>query len=391
MTAKEFFRGKAYFSAKNGFVDRFIENCKVNNITLKNVNIISDGITAEIYLSDRDKIFSIAEKSGMTIAIIKKSGLPYIYSKYSKRYGIPVGLILAVAVAVLLTSMIWSVEISGTEKIPQEMIVSSLEEFGVKRGVFSDTIQKKDVEFYLESSFEELSWVSVYCVGSRVFVEVREREPQLHDENEGVISNIIASKDGEVIRADIYQGEGKIYPGTAVVKGDLLVSGVVNMRDGSVKFVNSKADINALTKNVLNTSSAMKIRAEEVIFNKDIYTLYFFGLKLPLGFGDKENSFTENRYFIKSRDIVFPVGLLRKSYIQTSENEINLSGEKALLIASYDFAVSALGIYESTVVLSREIKYDFSDQITVEGNFICEENIALRKEFFVDDSGSINQ
>ncbi len=386
MTLRELVKGKMVFQVKDGFVDGFIENCKVNAITLKNVTCIPNGIMAEIYLSERDKLFKAAEKSGMNIEILSKSGLPYIYSKYSKRYGIPVGLLAAVIVSVLLTSMVWSVDISGTEKIPTETILSALEELGVKKGVFMDTIQKKDVEFYLENSFRELSWVSLYCVGSRVFLDVREREAEQENENDTAVSNIVAAKDGEIIRADIYQGEGRIYPGTAVVKGDLLVSGVVTMRDGGVKFVDSEADINARTKNVLSSSAAMNIRAREVTSYNDLYSVYFFGLQIPLGKSDKENNFTENKYFIKSKDIVFPIGLIRRTYIADNESEIALSGEQAFLIALDDFAESALNLYESTKILAREFTCDFSNQITVECTFQCEENIALKKAFFVEEN-----
>ncbi len=375
--------GKISFSATEGFSDIFISDCRKNGLLLYNVIRTEDGIKAEVSHSDVGELMKTASKSGTRIIIQKREGIPDLIIRYRHRYGIPIGLFVFVIILAVLTSMIWSVDIEGADKIAYEEIEAVLEESGVRKGIFSSTVNCKDIEFSLYKRFDKLSWVSVTIIGSRAFVEVRERATEEQSKEE-IYSNIVAAKDGEVVKAEIFCGEGEIYPGTAVVKGDLLVSGVKTYRDGAVEFVDSEARISARTTNHIFSSTPTEISVYKKSECKDNYFLYFFGLGLPLGIYVKGDDFTENRYFIKNSDVVFPVGLIREQRYTYSSVDLTLTENQALLIAFYDFALSALKLYEKCEILEKNLSLTVNSGVGINGNFLCVEDIALKKSFTVE-------
>lgn len=330
-------------------------------------------------------ITKAANTAGMNIKTEKRIGLPYIFYRYRKRYGIPIGLTGAILIFILLSSMIWTVDISGNETVTTEDITAFLKSEGIDKGIFTSTVSGNDIEFMLENKFRDISWATVSVIGSRLFIEIKERTSTDEKSPEDIYSNIIASKDGEVVQANIFTGEGKIYPGTAVVKGDLLVSGVKTYNDGRVEFTKSSAEIMALTENHICSQTAFSITAEVPESCKDKYLPIFFNKHNNV----KADCFTSTVYFLTSADIIFPIGVSRNSEISFKKVNIELTTAQALLLSFSDFSKTAFGLYEKVTVNKRDIKLNIDNQISVEGNFNCLEDIAIEKSFTVEDNEEI--
>ncbi len=382
--------GRIGFTVKNGFAEIFLKYCKENKITLYNLSVCDGILLAEIRYSDKEKIFTAAQKSGMDIHIDYRRGLPDFVFRYRKRLGIPIGLLLFCIITAMLSSIVWSIDIAETELIKEEEIQSLLNELGIVKGAFVDSIQTNDAEYYMHNKLEELAWIEINIVGSRVFVSVIERYMQ-EDKEISVCSDIVAAKDGEVIRADIFTGEGKILPGTAVVKGDVLVKGISEDENGNINYYDSDAHIWARTRNIVNSSAAKYIDVYAVDKCKDKYLVDLFGLMLPLCLDVKNSSFTESRSYMRTADVVFPVGIVRQNFLELKKIKAEITEEQARLIAFYDFCRSSEIYYRNTQVLERVISVTCETQITFTGKYLCIENIAEKKEVTATDYSSDNR
>ncbi len=381
----DFIFGVAGFSATEGFADEFISNCASSKALIYNLKRTENEISGKVHFSDIKNITSAAEKSGMKLDITERYGLPHIFFRYRKRYGIPLGLLVFTIITAILHSVIWSIEISPTEIIPEEEIAQVLHEAGARIGTFSDSVACKDAEYLLYERFDDISWVNVRIAGSRLFVDISEVKVK-EKLKEQLYTNIIASKDGEIINAEIFRGEGKIYPGTAVVAGDLLISGIINHRDGSVKFVDSEGEIFARTKNFISSSIPSAVTVKRLKRCKDIYFPVFFGLSVADLIGVKSEHFTENRYFIDGGDIALPLGIIRKHSYSFEETVKELSANESSLLCFRDFAVLCLNLYRKAEILECDIKLSDSNGVELSGNFLTVEDIALKKEFTVEDT-----
>lgn len=376
--------GRISFCAREGFCELFLSLCNEKEIQLENVKRREDGIDADVRRFELKKVFEAASSSGMNIKITRRRGLPDILIKYRKRLGIPFGILLFAVIIGWLGCFVWSVDISVSENIiPYEEFVSVLEANGIRKGVLSRNIDYRDVEYILCEKYPQLQWINIRCVGSRIFVTARQREEQSFDKEE-IYSNIVASKDGEIVRADIFSGEGVLYPGTAVVRGDLLVSGIDTFRDGAVRFLDAKAVINAITVNYVNCFSAREIQVKRTDYCKDRYLLYMFGLETVVLPCDKCENFTENAYFFSSSDVVFPLGIIRQNHKTMKAVSITLDEGQSSLLAFYDFSTASLALYEKVQVLEREISLNTEGGVSIDGRYKCIEDIAEKKRFTVE-------
>ena len=380
----DFIFGKISFTAENGFCDEFLSECVKRKIVIFNLKRTGNAVSGYVNFSERYNIAEAAEKTGMNLTFSSRWGLPHIVLKYRKRYGIPAGLLVFTVITLFLHSVLWSIDVSGIEEIPQENIEKFLADEGIKTGIFTDAVNCKEIEYSLYSNFENISWVNVHIIGTRMFVDISEVKVKELSESSGY-SNIVASKDGEIITAEIYTGEGRLYTGTAVVKGDLLVSGVINRRDGSVKFVDSEAEIYARTKNFISSIIPSVISVKKLSECKDIYLPCFFGISVPSGICVKEKYITENKYFLRNDDVIFPVGLIRKTSFELTETRLELNENQARLLCLRDFAMSALRLYNDAQILESSISFASSDITEMCGEFLCIEDIALKKTFTVED------
>ncbi len=381
---KDFVFGRVHFCATEGFFGLFLRECRKKGILLYEIRRTEDCISGYVSQMDVKPLFDCAAESGMKVEIISRKGLPDTFIRYRKRAGLPVGLFLFAVILLLLRSFVWSVDIQGLERIPADKLEATLSSLGVREGVFCESINCKDIEFSLYKMYDDISWVSVSLVGSRCFVNISEVKAE-EEYKENIYSNIIAAKDGEIVRADIFSGEGNIYKGTAVVKGDLLVSGVKNHRDGTVEFVDSNAFILARTRNFITSTVPMELTVSVVNECKDNYFASFFGMCFPIVNNIKEYSFTESRYYFNSGDIVYPVFISRIHKYTLNETKISLSEGMAMLIAFRDFSLRALKLYSKTQVLESDVSAAFTSSCEISGKFLCEEDIAQKKSFTVEE------
>lgn len=390
MILVRFFRllfGYARFSAVGGFPDRFFSLCREKNISLSDIVYTEGGFTAMVFGKNIGRIRECAQQAGMQLDIIRKKGLPYLLFRYRLRVGIPVGIIISFVLFSVWSSIIWSVSVSGCEKIPESELLGFFEENGIKRGVFRKSIDCDGCEDAVMSAYPSLSWVSVNIKGCRAEIELTERReaPEIFDKNTYV--NIIASRDGEILRADVLAGKGNIIVGLPVLKGDLLVSGVVTMKDERVRFVHSQASIIARTQHETRVTQKTSYTCGTAENEKDIFSLYIFGLKVPLGYMKDYGSSYECEYILNAGNTLFPLSAVRKRCTVTGETEVELTENRAMLMCAAKYPLSERKELGEAEKETRTIETEISgSEISWLGSCYCHEDIAVEQVFEVETS-----
>ena len=69
--------GYVVFSAKGGFAERFINLCAVRRINLWDVSLKDNTIRARIGIRDFRRLRGVARKTGVSVSILQKRGLPF--------------------------------------------------------------------------------------------------------------------------------------------------------------------------------------------------------------------------------------------------------------------------------------------------------------------------
>jgi len=139
-----YIRNYLTISAQGGFSERFLNLCNKNKISIWNLKFNKNGFTANVYGKDFSRIRHLARKSGVSLKIISKSGLHFNLHKHRKRKGLLIGAIFALFFMLLMNLFVWEIEITGSENISREKVMSVIKKVGLEYGTFSPAFDRID-------------------------------------------------------------------------------------------------------------------------------------------------------------------------------------------------------------------------------------------------------
>lgn len=350
-----------------------------------------DGRIFEITEAEYLKLRSIENFEDYGVITKDRKGIPYIFSRYKRRYGILIGAIVFFILTGLSSNYVWDIRIEGNDRISDAEIRENLKELGFGIG---SNIRKTD--FYnichrLLLLNDGISWVSVNMEGTYAVVKLIERSEQDIERDNGTPSNLVAEIDGEIVRTETEFGQLEVMPGQTVKAGELLISGVVKVGQGdSGRFVlvRSKGKVFAKTKRVFRIEVPLKstksVFKERVILKK---SLFFFGKSIKLKenysiLNDKCDIITLNKRVVlfeglsQRFETPLPVSV-RTEYADIYEDvDVTYSEEEALLIAENEMAQAISEVLPEAEMISKESGYEVIDGVLVlTWNIECIENI----------------
>ena len=184
------------------------------------------------------------------------------------------------------------------------------------------------LEATLDRVLDDIAWVSIGHSGSVITINVSMPTIGVESEERRIPCNIVASRDGVIVKADVLVGEFTSLIGSAVKKGDLLVSGIVENSNGMAYYRHSIANIIA--------EYNQTITIEQGLYDVDIsdgavhYMKYlqFFELDIPIS----RNPDTGESYVSAER--IEPVKFFwhHTSYLRKKQSNIQSKSQKSKLI-----------------------------------------------------------
>lgn len=381
--------GYIKFRAWGGFADRFINLCTKDEIPLWNIRNINGNITASTTIDGYLNIRSAARKSGMRLRVTEKKGLIFFLKRNKLRTGLFLGFALSVLIIAVLSQFVWSVSLVGNIALDDDYILATFEKYGVAVG---SKISSVDTELAAQNAMKEiekLSWASVNLKGSVMVIEVREKTdaPEIYDDK--TPTNLVAGEDGIILSIDVLYGNEEVKPGSAVLKGDLLISGLVSHPDGSESVIHADGYVKALVKKNKTfsyTDFSLYSQTEEKTRSK----LFFFGLAIPLGTAVPEDFFTEHKSFLRNDEILLPLGIITE-YGATFGQE-NIVPEEAMQnkLALLSNALYCKNLLEKSHIAKSSLS-EKTGELGKNYEFYaeCEQEIGTLQEIYVEKTNDI--
>lgn len=376
-----FIFGYVEFCAEGGFPKRFINLCSVYQVRLWDVKRVKDKLYAKTMLRDYKNIREAVRRSGVKTRIIKKTGLPFFTFKQRKRVGLVIGVAAAIITVSYLSTMIWTVSVSGNENISDEQILNVFSSLGVKPGAKRRDINAKEISDEALKIFDgDLSFAVVNLNGSNASVEVRESVPAPKIEDNETPCNIVASEDGVVTKVQLYSGQEEIKAGSAVLKGNLLISGVKTNQDKTESLVHAAGNVYAeVEKNISSDFENSEFCAPSR--EKIRYALYFFNVKIPLGgvpdYGEKYAV-----SFLASTDkTVLPMGIIRVRSTEYNRDFLLEDESCRELLSAKKYTDLCRSELKNCKIISSDIQKNGS---RLSGAYKCEKQIGVESEIFVE-------
>ena len=321
------------------FTERFINLCNTKKIFLWNLKKINSGIiNTNASISDFKKLKDIAKKTKCKIKICKKEGIPFFFNRYKKRK-IFLLLFLLVLIGIgVLSNFIWNIEITGTNRINKEEIENLLAENDFKVGTSKIGLSTKEIIDKIRLERDDIAWIGIEIEGTSATVKIVEADlkPEIIPEDE--YCNIIATKDGTIVKISAQNGTPVVKEGDSVTKGSILVAGWLEGKYTGIRYVHANGEVKAKVKYSekveVPLNQVKKVETGE-IENKYSVKINNFQINLSKRVSKFENYDTieENKKLRLFSNFYLPIEINKTTYKEYKNENIIYSLEEAKQMA----------------------------------------------------------
>jgi len=317
-------------------------------------------ISYEDYIKHSDLINEIVKPES-------KRGVLLKLNKLKLRRGFSIGLLILIISLYLLTSMIWDVEVIGTNQPNTNEIIRLLEKNQIKLPVALSQIETKKLETLIYDNFQ-FKFVEVFVEGSKLIIFVREREPEPAEIKSNEPSSIIALKNAIVNKVIAKSGQAVVKEGDVVYEGQTLIMGIVKNKN-SEEFMMVPSEGTVYGKTYYNFEmKEEKIRNVNVSTNKSnaVYYLIINGNSIKI-IGDKD---PYENYNYREREINVPlvsniadISILKGVYYEEVIKKIEIDKETAhnkMKVSMYDELLKSCD--EDSRILKSNINFSEDEE-----------------------------
>jgi similar to stage IV sporulation protein len=219
--------GYVRFMVDGGNPEKFLNLTAREGITLWNLKREGTSLSGSTLALNYKKLLPEAEKAGVHIRVTARRGIPIRIHRHRKRIGFIAGVALFFAMLWYFSGFVWAVDINGNSVVATNEIMYTLSDLGLRPGIRADTVNLKNVEQRALILLPDLSWMHINLNGGTAQVAVGERSfrPEIVPDNRPC--NVKATQTGQIISIQVYQGVTTLKAGDTVLKGGLIVSGIV--------------------------------------------------------------------------------------------------------------------------------------------------------------------
>lgn len=206
-------------------LERIINLALARGIYIWDIKRDEDFIYLKVRNSGYEAFKNIADEYDFNLEILKRDGLPFYKKILKRRMGFSVGAILFIFALYIMSSFVWFVDVSGNQNVDRTKILLSAAHHGIYPGAAKWTFSRTEAEEAMLRELNEISYIECDIRGVRANIKVVEKI--LPDRDTTGPCNIIAKRDGVVDEVLVLNGQARVKTGDVVVKGDLLISGVM--------------------------------------------------------------------------------------------------------------------------------------------------------------------
>ncbi len=370
--------------------ERFFNLCSNHNIIIWGLTKIEEGFLFRISIKDFLRLKSIVRKTKTRPIIKRRIGLPFYIHRYKKRKMFFIGMLIGAFLVYYMSLYIWDVQITGQYSHTEETIVEYLRSEGVYAGIKKKSINCTKIEEMLRKRYEDVGWVSAEIRGTRLLIKITETNmPQPYVKPNGPC-HIVADRDGIVITMVTRTGTPKVRIGSVVRKGQILVSGIVEIM-GDDQTVVKKGAVIADADIIIKTNYNYTDKLSLTYSNKEYtgksdryYSLFLFGHEFYLLNPFKNyNKYENYEHLISEKDLRLNENFylpIKWSTITNQEYKLvkkTYSEEEALALANEKLNLYINELEKQQVkVIDNNVVFTFSNQkLVASGKLIVEQKI----------------
>ena len=264
-----------------------------------------------------------------------------------------------------------------------EKIMDYLLSEGIHQGIWKSSVDYKQLATDLREHFQEMTWVSVKLQGTRLVVDLQENtDTAMREDGEYDPSSLISNVDGTVVKIITRAGTPWVKEGDEIRKGDLLVSGQIDLVNDSGEvyghqYVAADADIYVKTRVSYTDRIPLKQKVK-VYTGKESsrHLLQFASLRIGLPFflhSYREYDCIRTRKQLRvMENFYLPVFFSKITVREYEIQEQNCSKEQAKRLAQRNIDNFLQKFQEKGVqIFQNDVKIETTDSMCIARGTIC--------------------
>ncbi len=356
--------------------EKFINLLWRNGVQIRNIR--KESITTmlmDINIRDYHSVEEVAQKTRTKIKVVGRKGFSFFLIKMKKRVALVGGIVIFAFMLYYLSGYIWRIDIQTENNLSPYEIRQQLAAFGIMPGIKKNKIDVYKLQENMIKNSQNIMYFKARIEGSRLYVNAVETilPPKIDQENNP--SNLVAKKDGQIVRIYTSAGSAAVKPGDMVKAGQVVVKGEQG-KDGSTYAVHAKGSVFARTFyeeiKVVPVKGVKKERTGNSIENTYIEIL---GKKLYF-----KNSINKFRNYDK---IVEKDKFIKKEiYYEIKESAYDLKPEEIVKTTSEELYKKILQSLDKSVEIKDKKIYSDpeGDNYKIRVLIIAEEDIAVTEK-----------
>ena len=330
--------GNVKFEIVGDNYSKFYKQMLDRKLPCNNIQEIKGVLTFDISVEYVKEAKQLCEQLCLEYKITGRRGMFLKALKIFTHKGIIIGAAVTAVICIVLSNFVFRFNILCDDNDTKKAIMAVLKENDVEAGSYIPNLNLVNLERELKQKVDDISWAGISVSGSTLTIDIVKNIPQPESRNFRMPCNLIAKYDAIIDKVELYDGQLMTTIGSAVTKGDIIVSGTVvnenvsykdgkEIKDSDTKYVHSLGNVYGTFEQTVTISQAFKEKKKVVsddtikkrylkVFDvqvplffsipegnyentSDYKGLYFFGYNIPIGINTvslNEYSFIESEY-----------------------------------------------------------------------------------------------
>ena len=361
-------------------IDTFLMLLVRFSINFKMLKRGRDFIVIEVLEEDYDNLLKIS--TTYKIEIVKRKGLLNVVHFIKTRKFFVVMVLLGFLFFNLLTNIVFSIKVIDTDSELRELVISDLEELGLKKYGFKISYKEKEKieEKILAKEKDILEWIEIEEKGVSYEVKlIRRVKDDIKKETEP--RDIIAKKTGLITKIEAESGEVVTKKNAYVKKGDTLISGLIRNNGNIVSKVRAEGRVYAEIWYKVALSLPLTYHEEmKTGNNKNVLEISFLSDDIAItDFSKYKHSKDTKKILYKHPLLPISINLTKKEEVKTTDIDFSENYEENIKPLAVEKLKNKLG--SDIKILSEKVlkREENTDRIDIEIFFKVEEDITSYK------------
>lgn len=374
------------FTARGTRLTEFINAVHESDIICISQRCSRGEYSGKIYYTDLEKLKKEALKYRIDMYLEQYNSGVYKVMRYRARYGIVIGMVFTAFFILAMSNIALRIEVNGNSYVSDSEILEALEDNGIKHGAFIPFLDLSLAEFEVKRAIEDLTWIAIRNRGGKIIVDVKEFEHNEGSVHSNIPCNIVSVRDAQIVSVRLHRGQCEVAEGSAVAKGDVLISGIqVNDQND---FTVAHAEGEIIGDYVEKEKFIRFFESEKKEYTKKIRKSYldFFGFRIPLFIGNRRDfnaDYSEKTDFFTVFDHELPIGIVSAQYdvydfvtsVDTEERTAEYLEEQIYLYEK--------NFFEMCEIIDRKIeKQKYDDRLEYDVTYVVRGSIGTEKPVF---------